>query len=182
MQIIHHWVAWGLWDCASASREVIAFCFSEVRFDKNNCSYTLSSILISLLNYLGSSLCLVKIGRAPLTLLLQYADLPKEDTACIVETLQGGDVYCLCFHTVWKKITLCVVVICMYVSNLSSWFLHWDFFILRIIGGMIWGLQTSCAKRGHIVFPDSFCIQWYCSLLCERRTWPYLPRLDCSLM
>lgn len=49
----------------------------------------LASILISLLNYLGCSPYLVKIGRSPLTLLLQYADLPNEDAAWTVETLQS---------------------------------------------------------------------------------------------
>lgn len=93
-------------------------------FTKSNCSYMLALILISLLNYLRSIPYLVKTGRAPLTLLL-----PKEDTAWTMETLQlCVCVYSLHFHTEGKQITLCgsfVVVICMYVSNLSLWFLHW---------------------------------------------------------
>ena len=88
----------------------------------------LASILISPLSYLGSSPYLVQIGRAPLSLLLQYVDLRNEDTAWTMETLQSCVcVYSLRFHTEREKITLCGpfgVVICMYVSNLSLWFLH----------------------------------------------------------
>lgn len=48
----------------------------------------LASILISLRNYLGSNPYLVKVGRAPLTLLLWNADLLREDAAWKMQALQ----------------------------------------------------------------------------------------------